>query len=395
MTELIFNECMEKAQAESSLAKPNSNDDMNIELSKEFLMKLQSNAYHEMFDVDVVDHIPKIILISSEKIEEVMAEVKTKTTMEGLAVIDKANYYSGITSITVNGKRDYELKGKFLDDLRKNASSGTNGEEAVEHIVYFLKIVDVISLPNVNYERLRLSIFPISLVGNASKWFDEFKGSITTWVDLELFTYDIKRTMDYEDYENRLNDEPEEPWSENEVPYEIGDHICEPFLFKNGKTKWPTLNSNEYGFCNGGELPGMKTFENFHELNYELLEKLQDYWWKVNDHEFSPFANRSNYIRGPHANYYSNFLDKMEHEDEERCELFDDQERPVCNIRRFEMIKYSFRDDEEYVAVKDNKYDDLTSTSEDACRTYQEIFRKMDEGWMITRAECREAEEKV
>ncbi|GKA80953.1 hypothetical protein Tco_0787645 [Tanacetum coccineum] len=59
MTELILKECMENAQAESSLAKPNSNDDMNIELSKEFLMKLQSNAYHGMFDEDVVDHIAK------------------------------------------------------------------------------------------------------------------------------------------------------------------------------------------------------------------------------------------------------------------------------------------------------------------------------------------------
>ncbi|GKD63701.1 hypothetical protein Tco_1305809 [Tanacetum coccineum] len=71
-----------------------------------------------------------------------------------------------------------------------------------------------------------------------------------------------------------------------------------------------------------------------------------------------------------------------EHEDEKRCELFDDQERPVCNIKRFEMIKYSFGDDEEYVAIKENEYDDLTNTSEDACRTYQEMFRKMDEGWM-------------
>ncbi|GJW30305.1 hypothetical protein Tco_0047180, partial [Tanacetum coccineum] len=35
---------------------------------------------------------------------------------------------------------------------------------------------------------------------------------------------------------------------------------------------------------------------------------------------------------------------EMEHEDEERCELFDDTTL-VCNIRRFEMIKYSFGDD--------------------------------------------------
>ncbi|GKE09790.1 hypothetical protein Tco_1413341, partial [Tanacetum coccineum] len=88
------------------------------------------------------------------------------------------------TSITVNGKAAYELKGKFLDDLCDNGFSRTNGEDAVEYIEYFLKIVDPIDLPNVNYERLRLAVFPISLVGNTSKWFDEFIGSITTWVDL-------------------------------------------------------------------------------------------------------------------------------------------------------------------------------------------------------------------
>ncbi|GKA97961.1 hypothetical protein Tco_0825855 [Tanacetum coccineum] len=52
-------------------------------------------------------------------------------------------------------------------------------------------------------------------------------------------------------------------------------------------------------------------------------------------------------------------------EDEERCELFDDttQELPVCTVRRFEMIKYSFRQDEEYVAIKEDEYEDLTSFS--------------------------------
>ncbi|GJV05604.1 retrovirus-related pol polyprotein from transposon TNT 1-94 [Tanacetum coccineum] len=46
------------------------------------------------------------------------------------------------------------------------------------------------------------------------------------------------------------------------------------------------------------------------------------------------------------------------------------------------MIKYSFGQDEEYVAVKEYEYEDLTNTSKDACRAYQEIFRMMDEGWM-------------
>ncbi|GJY78916.1 hypothetical protein Tco_0484717 [Tanacetum coccineum] len=36
---------------------------MNIELSKEFLKELRSNAYHGMFDEDVVDHIAKVFEI--------------------------------------------------------------------------------------------------------------------------------------------------------------------------------------------------------------------------------------------------------------------------------------------------------------------------------------------
>nr|GEW60505.1 retrovirus-related Pol polyprotein from transposon TNT 1-94 [Tanacetum cinerariifolium] len=63
MTELILKEHMEKAQAESSLAKPNTDDDMNIEPSKEFFMELRSNAYYRMFDEDVVDHIAKVLEI--------------------------------------------------------------------------------------------------------------------------------------------------------------------------------------------------------------------------------------------------------------------------------------------------------------------------------------------
>ncbi|GJR26864.1 hypothetical protein Tco_1103096 [Tanacetum coccineum] len=113
-----------------------------------------------------------------------MADKEKKSTMKGFATNDQADYYSGITSITVNGKNAYELKGKFLDDLHKNAFSGTNGEDAVEHIEYFLKIVDPIDLPNVNQDKLRVVVFPISLVGDAWRWFDGIKGSITSWVDL-------------------------------------------------------------------------------------------------------------------------------------------------------------------------------------------------------------------
>ncbi|GJU56651.1 hypothetical protein Tco_1234417, partial [Tanacetum coccineum] len=73
-----------------------------------------------------------------------MADKKTKSIMKDFMTNDHEDYYSGITCITVNGKNAYELKGKFLNDLHSNAFDGTNGEDTVKHIEYFLRIVDPI-----------------------------------------------------------------------------------------------------------------------------------------------------------------------------------------------------------------------------------------------------------
>ncbi|GKA21440.1 hypothetical protein Tco_0701429, partial [Tanacetum coccineum] len=124
------------------------------------------------------------ILIRASRLKKVMADKGKKSSMETFAPNDKANYYSGITSITVNGKNAYELKGKFLDDLHNNAFSGTNRKDAVERIEYYLKIVDPIKLPNVDHDKLRIIVFPISLAGGARRWLDKTKESITCWVDL-------------------------------------------------------------------------------------------------------------------------------------------------------------------------------------------------------------------
>ncbi|GJZ18074.1 hypothetical protein Tco_0554197 [Tanacetum coccineum] len=212
---------------------------------------------------------------------------------------DQANYYSGITSITVNGKNAYELKGKFLDDLHKNAFSGTNGEDAVEHIEYFLQIVDPIDLPNVNHDKLRVAVFPISLVGHAWKWFDEIKGSIDN----------VQSSL---------------PVAGEKMDIVMEETYPKPTYYKGWK-RWDR--------------------------------------YKITNHDQDERKN------------------VMEHEEEERCEVFNDHKRPVCNIRRFELIKYSFRQDKEYVAVKEDEYEDLMNTSKDACQAYQEIFRMMDEGW--------------
>ncbi|GKG20390.1 hypothetical protein Tco_0380191, partial [Tanacetum coccineum] len=57
-------------------------------------------------------------------------------------------------------------------------------------------------------------------------------------VDTELYTNDIQRTKTYEDFKNELNDELDEPWSEDGVPYEIYDDT-KLFVSRMGKLNGP------------------------------------------------------------------------------------------------------------------------------------------------------------
>ncbi|GJZ72148.1 hypothetical protein Tco_0635999 [Tanacetum coccineum] len=124
-------------------------------------------------------------------------------------------------------------------------------------------------------------------------------------------------------------------------------------------------------------------------LDYEtplLLVKLEEFWWKVNAHEKASFARWENYGQGPYANaktkkdYDPNLDNYANNAGDTRDTKKECHDPSVCYIRRFEMIKYSFKDDEEYVAIKENEYDDLTNTSKEAIHAYQEIFCMMDEG---------------
>ncbi|GJU74202.1 hypothetical protein Tco_1265607 [Tanacetum coccineum] len=256
--------------------------------------------------------------------------------METFAPNDKADYYSGITSITVNGKNAYELKGKFLDDLHNNAFSETNGKDAVEHIEYYLKIIDLIKLPNVDHDKLRIVVFPISLAR------------------------DYKDDWIYE-------------WNEN-VPWVYDKSWLDNGIWKESKPGWFIVT--------GGYLPGLTILES------ASLPKDLEWYEALEDSELKDKALRNKAIMEglisddessndcwkrwkSHEIYYHDY-DEGEYENkthEEGHELCGIETRkiPVCHIKRYKMIKYSFNNDEEYVAVKEDEYDDLTITSEEAC----------------------------
>ncbi|GJQ95781.1 hypothetical protein Tco_0006920 [Tanacetum coccineum] len=185
-----------------------------------------------------------------------------------------------------------EIQGTFLVKIRDYAFNENIRENAFKHIDKFLVVVGPIKINGLTQDRFRLSVFLVSLARAAKEETKEddnpnemdnvlkifkIKGNLFDFetplceafyefnyllkINTDLFTYDIQNFKTYHEYERELNNDiakgTEEPWPENGVPYQLCDHICEPYRFKNGKTKWPTCTYNVDGFCNGRELPGM------------------------------------------------------------------------------------------------------------------------------------------
>ncbi|GJZ28099.1 hypothetical protein Tco_0572746 [Tanacetum coccineum] len=107
-------------------------------------------------------------------------------TMEQYMSKTRTDYESGVARPKIVEKDSFELKGQFLKKLRENTFSGSDNEDANEHIEKVLEIVDLFHVPNITVDQLMLRVFPISLTGAASRWLrNEPTGSIKTWEDLK------------------------------------------------------------------------------------------------------------------------------------------------------------------------------------------------------------------
>ncbi|GJR55160.1 hypothetical protein Tco_1405681 [Tanacetum coccineum] len=394
--------------------------------------------------------------------------------------VTRKNFLSDDNKGRMIEKSFLEIQGTFLVKILDNNFNGIIGENAFKHIDNFPEVVGPLKIKGLSQDRFRLSVFLISLAGAISEWFKkDCIGSVTTWenlvekfiqkfyqlsddneemeadedddpddiaeifkiegnlfdfetplckafnefnyllkIDMDLFTFDIQGIKTYEEYElnNNMTRDLEEPWSDNKVSYQLCDHICEPYRFKNGKPKWPTCSSDIDGFCNGIELPGMVRVRylknhggcnsrvmkfyawlkrsNFHKLDYDVLVKLEECWWKVNAYENAPFAHWENHGQGPYAKAktekaYDPYLDinrifgrnyRTNNAGNTQDNKKEHHDPSTCNVRRFKMIKYSFDADEEYVAIKEHEHLDHSRTNIDACQAYQEFFCIMDEG---------------
>nr|GFA10709.1 hypothetical protein [Tanacetum cinerariifolium]GFA13774.1 hypothetical protein [Tanacetum cinerariifolium] len=107
-------------------------------------------------------------------------------TMEKYMSKTRADYRSGVARPKIENKDTFELKGQFFKKRRTNTFSGSNHEDANEHIEKVLKILDLFHILNITIDQVMLRAFPMSLTGAASRWQrNEPTGSVTTWDGLK------------------------------------------------------------------------------------------------------------------------------------------------------------------------------------------------------------------
>nr|GEU86289.1 hypothetical protein [Tanacetum cinerariifolium] len=222
---------------------------------------------------------------------------------------DQEDFYSPITYITVSGKNAYELKRKFLDDLHNNAFDGTNRKDAVKHIEYFLRIVDLIDLPNVNHDKLRVVVFLILSLWDYSKMgSNEIEPTNEETFDLEETNHDDEQEIDeifrietnLFDYETPMCKKFKEFNYLLKIDLDLLTKDIEGFkTYDEYKDDWiyewnknvPWVHENpwteigkEDGYFNGGNLPGayiIGTTLRYQDL--ELYDPLKDSELKEED----------------------------------------------------------------------------------------------------------------
>ncbi|GJY60019.1 hypothetical protein Tco_0459911 [Tanacetum coccineum] len=80
-------------------------------------------------------------------------------TMEQYMSKTRTDYGSGVARPKIDNKDQFELKGQFLKELQENTFSGSDNEDANEHIEKVLEIVDLFHVLNITVDQLMLQSF--------------------------------------------------------------------------------------------------------------------------------------------------------------------------------------------------------------------------------------------
>ncbi|GJR64073.1 hypothetical protein Tco_0010138 [Tanacetum coccineum] len=155
-------------------------DHKGNKLNTAYPEKLNTPRHFKTLSIDELRSPDFNLFSDQEYSEEEEAETMAKT-MEQHMSKTRADYGSGVARPKIEYNDNFEPKGQFLKELRTNTFSGSNHEDANEHVEKVLEIVNLFHIPNITIDQVMLREFPMSLNGATSCWLrNEPTGSIIT-----------------------------------------------------------------------------------------------------------------------------------------------------------------------------------------------------------------------
>ncbi|GJY97323.1 hypothetical protein Tco_0514233 [Tanacetum coccineum] len=234
-----------------------------------------------------------------------------------------------------NGDTKIEISTELIMMVRNNAFNEAETNDAVDHITRFLQIIDLVKTLNVNIEQLCVLTFPYSLTGEAldDGYNEEFQDHFIGEDSLNKLPLQITTPLSVleKGYDNiTLFDDGESSDDDCDKSNLINHHDTSPFLDPYQAAK---------------------------------NEGIQRYHMKCNDNN----SGTENFIQNdaPHSgnNNQGN--------------------EGICKVDKFEVIKYSIGDNEEFMGIHTLECDFWDQTVNRVSNIYLDIFCKKDEGWTV------------
>ncbi|GJW29736.1 hypothetical protein Tco_0046611 [Tanacetum coccineum] len=266
-----------------------------------------------------------------------------------------------------DNKNKIGISKEILIKLQDHAYDGAETKEAADHISKFLKIIDLVKIPNINKEQLCVFAFPYSLSGNARRWWmNEGNNKITTWVELvDKFFYKYYPLS----HASRMNCKNEERQRHHEFMHWLNSKFKNPWKLSTA-TKNALWSFWEKGFDDSTLIDEDESSES----NHQDTNPIPDTYLSDEEKGYKSHHSKCN-----NNTYMPENLDTMHSKEKEH------PDNKKCRMDRFEVIKYSIGDNEEFIGLRTLERHSWAQTTDGVSSIYLDIFRKKDEGWTVHR----------
>ncbi|GJT99635.1 hypothetical protein Tco_1109974 [Tanacetum coccineum] len=196
--------------------------------------------------------------------------------------------------------------------------------------------------------------------------YDPSDFEFTKWIDTNLFNFETPMCKAFKEFNYLLQIEPDLLTKDIEGFKTYEDYKDDWIYEWNKDIPWV----DEKPWTNTGVWTKPTPDHEWYEALEDSELKDEDLRNKAIMEGFIKDDNdESRYEQMRRWNINANYDDAYEknHGDNKSEELCEVHELPMCNIRRYMMIKYSFNNDEEYVAMKEDEYNDLTIARKEMC----------------------------